>query len=67
MIVWLAKTETGDLNELNVSGGGQLFLDKIRKTTNSKPLQADFDFYERALLIAKYADIIINKSFDDTS
>ena len=29
VIVWLAKTETGDLDELNVSGGGQLFLNKI--------------------------------------
>ena len=59
VLVWLAKTETGDLDELNVSGGGQLFLDKIRKTTTSKPLQADFDFYERALLKAKHADILL--------
>lgn len=29
VLVWLSKTSTGDLNELNVSGGGQLFLDKI--------------------------------------
>ncbi len=31
ILVWLTETETGDLEDLNVSGGGQLFVDRIRK------------------------------------
>ena len=31
ILVWLTETSTGDLEELNVSGGGQLFVDRIRK------------------------------------
>ena len=31
ILVWLTETVTGDLEELNVSGGGQLFVDRIRK------------------------------------
>ncbi|WP_431030470.1 ATP-dependent DNA helicase DinG [Lysinibacillus sp. LZ02] len=59
VLVWLTKTETGDLDEINVSGGGQLFLNKIRKNENSTLLQSDFDYYERALRKAKYADILL--------
>ena len=33
-LVWLTETMTGDLEELNVSGGGQLFVDRIRKRSN---------------------------------
>lgn len=59
VLVWLAKTETGDLDELNLSGGGQLFLEKIRKTENSRAIQKEFDFYERAVAKAKQSDIIL--------
>ncbi len=59
VLVWLSKTETGDLEELNVSGGGQLFLEKIRKTENSRAVQGSYDFYERALAKAEQADIIL--------
>lgn len=59
VLVWLAKTKTGDLNELNVSGGGQLFIDKIRKDVNGNPLQNEFDFYERAIEESKEANLII--------
>ena len=31
ILVWLTDTETGDMEELNISGGGQLFIDRIRK------------------------------------
>ena len=31
ILVWLTETSTGDLEGLNVSGGGQLFVDRIRK------------------------------------
>ncbi len=33
-LVWLTETVSGDLEELNVSGGGQLFVDRIRKRSN---------------------------------
>lgn len=59
VLIWLTKTTTGDLDELNVSGGGQLFVDKIRKSETSKPLAGDYDFYERALLNSKKADILV--------
>ena len=58
-LIWLAKTETGDLNELNVSGGGQLLLDKIRKTTLPKTTMPLYDFYSRAIQNSRQADIII--------
>lgn len=58
LLVWLTKTETGDLSELNVSGGGQLFLDKIRKMPDEKPSRG-FDFYEQALKNSETADCIV--------
>ena len=45
ILVWLTETRTGDLEDLNVSGGGQLFVDRIRKRTERMPpdeYQADF-------------------------
>ncbi len=59
ILVWLTKTETGDVEELNPSGGGKLFIDKIRKTEQSKQLTLNFDFYERAIEKARTADIIV--------
>lgn len=58
-LIWLAKTETGDLNELNVSGGGQLLLDKIRKTELPKTTMPLYDFYSRAIQNSRLADIIV--------
>ena len=58
LLVWLTKTETGVLSELNVSGGGQLFLDKIRKMPDEKPARG-FDFYEQALKNSETADCIV--------
>lgn len=58
ILVWLTKTETGVLSELNVSGGGQLFLEKIRKIPNDKPSKG-FDFYEQALKNSVVADCIV--------
>lgn len=59
VLVWLTKTETGDLSELNVSGGGQLFIDKIRKSSSKHQKQNRFDYYERAIEESKDADIIV--------
>ncbi|MGN7479234.1 ATP-dependent DNA helicase DinG [Solibacillus silvestris] len=58
-LIWLAKTETGDLSELNVSGGGQLLLDKIRKTELPKTTMPLYDFYSRAIQNSRQADIIV--------
>lgn len=56
ILVWLSKTETGDLSELNLSGGGQLFIEKIRKKRrNDNP----YDFYERAIEESKASDLIV--------
>lgn len=57
VIVWLLDTETGDLGELNVSGGGQLFLDKIRKTKDRKACEVDF--YDRAIKNSENAEMIV--------
>ena len=57
LLVWLTTTETGDLNELNVTGGGMLFIDKIRKTYGST--NAKYDFFDRAVQEANKAQIII--------
>lgn len=60
VLVWLSQTTTGDLNELNVSGGGQLFLEKIRKSPDSKHHQQNHvDFYKHAIEDSLEADIII--------
>lgn len=58
ILVWLTETVTGDTSELNVSGGGQLVVDKLRKEQDSKPSQP-FDFYQHALRCCKDARIIV--------
>lgn len=57
LLVWLTATETGDLNELNVTGGGMLFIDKIRKTYGNT--KTNNDFFERAIKEANTAQVII--------
>lgn len=59
MLVWLTKTRTGDLEELTLSGGGQLIVDKIRKSEYSQVLPIEFDFYERAIEKARHATILV--------
>ncbi|QCR32190.1 ATP-dependent DNA helicase DinG [Lysinibacillus sp. SGAir0095] len=59
VLVWLSKTETGDLSELNCSGGGQLFVDKIRKNGESIQQKQAFDYYDRAIKESVEADLII--------
>ncbi|WP_092095096.1 ATP-dependent DNA helicase DinG [Bhargavaea beijingensis] len=61
VVVWLAGTKTGDLEELNVSGGGRLFLDKIRKyraAVRDGELEK-IDFYLRTLDFARNSDLIV--------
>ncbi|MBB4823743.1 ATP-dependent DNA helicase DinG [Sporosarcina luteola] len=60
ILVWLTETVTGDLTELNVSGGGQLFLDRIRKQSSVQPEDEQMaDFHNRMLAACSHADLII--------
>lgn len=61
LLVWLTRTKTGDVGELNVSSGGQYFLDKVRKNAFSiKTAEVTFhDFHAHALAQSKHADILI--------
>lgn len=60
LLVWLTETKTGDVNELNLSGGGMLYIDRIRQ--NSSILAEDelnVDYHQVALENCRQADIII--------
>ncbi|MFJ7826293.1 ATP-dependent DNA helicase DinG [Psychrobacillus sp. NPDC096623] len=60
ILVWLTLTEDGDLTELNVSGGGQLFVDKIRRGSLSNIKEVgENDFYERALRKSNNCHILV--------
>lgn len=60
ILVWLTETGTGDLGELNVSGGGQLFIDRIRKRSNvMMPDEQAADFYSVLLEKCAYSNLII--------
>ena len=61
VLIWLTFTDTGDLNELNASSGGQFVLDKIRRSHLRKLSKQEkrYDFYEYALEQAKNAQIIV--------
>src|SRR5690606_3955163 len=62
ILVWLMETETGDFDELNLSGGGNIYWNKIKNTPIhfSQTSQWDSrDFYFRARKNAKEANLII--------
>ncbi|WP_075617699.1 ATP-dependent DNA helicase DinG [Paenisporosarcina indica] len=61
LLVWLTRTETGDVEELNVSSGGQFFLDKIRKNAFSAKYKEvkNHDFHSYALAHSRHADLLI--------
>lgn len=60
ILVWLTDTETGDVNELNVSGGGQLFVDRIRKRTNRlKEDERLADYHQRMMDACSQSNLII--------
>ncbi|EGA89662.1 ATP-dependent helicase dinG [Planococcus donghaensis MPA1U2] len=61
VLVWLTATETGDLNEINASSGGQFVLDKIRRSHIRKlgKQEKQADFYEFALKQAQQAHVIV--------
>ncbi|WP_318617370.1 ATP-dependent DNA helicase DinG [Sporosarcina sp. YIM B06819] len=60
ILVWLTETVTGDLEELNVSGGGQLFIDRIRKRSNIlAPDEQVADYHYKLLKTCGQSNIII--------
>lgn len=60
VLVWLTETTTGDLDEINVSGGGQLFIDRIRKRSMKvKKDEKIADFYSRNLSRCKKSVILV--------
>ncbi|WP_432359022.1 ATP-dependent DNA helicase DinG [Sporosarcina sp. UB5] len=60
ILVWLTETTTGDVNELNVSGGGQLFIDRIRKRNNQMKEDEKLADYHLGLMDAcHHSNLII--------
>jgi len=57
LVVWLEETTTGDLSELNSTGGGQLTIDKVRK--HKRTPQIHQDFYEKEYRRAQQAHLIV--------
>lgn len=60
ILVWLTETTTGDLNELTASGGGQLFIDRIRSREfpHTKE-EREADYFTKHLEAANDAHFII--------
>lgn len=63
ILVWLITTETGDLDEVNFSGGGHFFKKRIQHDgwfiNKKKDPWVEHDFYLHAKSLARYANIII--------
>ncbi|MBB6175572.1 ATP-dependent DNA helicase DinG [Anoxybacillus tengchongensis] len=60
LLVWLTETETGDVDELNLTAGGTLFWEDVYSDDTNE----EYDFFVRAKEQAKHAHIIItNHSF----
>ncbi|KIL48905.1 hypothetical protein KP77_21160 [Jeotgalibacillus alimentarius] len=63
ILTWLTETETGDIDELNLSGGSLLYWNRIRHSgwyleKNNDPW-AERDFYSHSLLKAEKSHIVI--------
>jgi len=60
VLVWLTETVSGDLEELNVSGGGQLFVDRIRNRARKMALdEQEADYYNRHMIDCSQSNVII--------
>lgn len=60
LLVWLTETTTGDLSQVNVSGGGQLLLKRIqRKGEVVSEVEKPYDFYERLLEQIPSSDVVV--------
>ncbi|WP_044748085.1 ATP-dependent DNA helicase DinG [Bacillus alveayuensis] len=64
LLVWLTETETGDVDELNLSSGGKLIWSTLQIDNDDEPVEKDIDFFQRAKKRALDAHLIItNHSF----
>ncbi|WP_088815109.1 MULTISPECIES: ATP-dependent DNA helicase DinG [Listeria] len=63
LLVWLTETETGDIDEVNLSSGGELFWNRMKHTgwylSETKDPWIAFDFYKFSLEQARHADLVI--------
>ncbi|KMY54589.1 hypothetical protein AC623_12200 [Bacillus sp. FJAT-27231] len=63
ILTWLLETETGDVDEINLSSGGELFWNEVRQDSDymnkGRKAWLDKDFYIHAKKQAKEADIVI--------
>ncbi|MCJ8006651.1 ATP-dependent DNA helicase DinG [Lederbergia wuyishanensis] len=63
LLVWLVDTETGDMDELNVSSGGKLYIQRIKHdgwfSQKEKDPWIAHDFYLYARNLASRADLVI--------
>nr|WP_039809356.1 ATP-dependent DNA helicase DinG [Jeotgalibacillus malaysiensis] len=63
LLTWLTETETGDIDELNLSGGSLLYWNRIRHSgwylDKQQDPWAERDFYSYSLMKAEQADIVI--------
>lgn len=60
ILVWLTETSTGDLGELTATGGGQLFIDRIRSRASQLTAEERAaDYFTKHLATAKHAHFII--------
>lgn len=60
VLVWLTETTTGDMNELNLSGGGMFYIDRIRKRAGKlADDEREADYHQTALDNCHNADLVI--------
>jgi ATP-dependent DNA helicase DinG len=63
LLVWFTLTNTGDMDELNLSSGGKLYWNRIKQDGWHLSIKRDpwgqRDFYLRARKKAEHADLII--------
>ncbi|WP_099222239.1 ATP-dependent DNA helicase DinG [Listeria costaricensis] len=63
LLVWLTETETGDIDEVNLSSGGRLFWNRMKHTgwylSEKRDPWLPYDFYKFNLEQAKQADLVI--------
>ncbi|WP_439442796.1 ATP-dependent DNA helicase DinG [Listeria aquatica] len=63
LLVWLSETETGDIDEVNLSSGGALFWNRLKHTgwylNESDDPWIQHDFYKFSVKKAQQADLLI--------
>jgi ATP-dependent DNA helicase DinG len=62
ILIWLLETDTGDVDELNLSSGGQLYWNRIKHSeqlSSTNEIWREKDFYLRAKQRMHSADLII--------